>query len=1507
MAQTTLTDKDKRILMRYAHVYQDHPEIYKDLYKQYLAGNPDPKINQDLVVKNLNLKDGTFSTFVEETGDPEVDAKNQAAFERHKRINGGLNAVSYDVFERDKSPKEAMQDYPDNFFGNLAYGLGTVAYGTGDAFMKAGKGLSETLVGVPADLGSYALSKATGVDLQTQVLKKIDEDFPSINTTGGSAFIGTAGQFIGGYKIGEALLARPVVKKVKNIIKKKTATTTGMIAAKAPITSSIAQQTVKYATPALIGEPLVATSTDRTVLQALSPLTEQYMGFKLAEDMVDPRDPNLSPKDRALAVLGQKARFGLEAPLVVGGLSVGINGVGKFASPYLLSAASKGKGALGWTFDVGRAVLASEKTGLPQTVRLAKAFRQKIGEMPGVRRIPSVKDWKLYNPNGIRFINKKGQRLDTGIQKTIGVIDSVLRAVRTNEALTPEAKAIQRRAIAQIEKVKSAIIGNFKIMSNSLHKTVDEMTQSGRDGSRWQKKIMTEDLIKYVLNPSQKSFPLFKGASKDFKIAAAKIKREMATIKRMYGRLNLPEDDLITNVAKNMHEYVTTSFKIVDDSSYTLKPDSYAEVVEAFKSILRFDKRLLDQKEALRKQLDSGEIQGNLDELYEEVLERDAIKRITDLQDLASGENMSSAKLIKLANDKLDEIGGIQSMNRLRKGQELPPIVSKLFGKVDDPQVALTNTIMELTDAVIKTNMYEDLARVGQGKFIFDNPDDLFKATGALTRLQQISLKGVGNSKIPNSLEGKWTVPAMKESIETMGGVLWKDRFLSFPLIKSYLAAKSFSQIEKTVLSPTTQIRNVTSAGTFALAAGHVGNGASFKQAFDFIFKEVFAPNGAYDDAIMKSKIDEYIEKGVINTNMVVKELDYLIKDSLKANPLIVDTDGLLSRLYNSPFMEKAIDIYRAGDDIWKIYGYEFEKSLTRPHMRNLDDIVKYYREVFGREFDVEGFIVRTTGGKPSLSDLRSLPKLTESQLDEAVREISADIIKNVYPNYDAVSPLVKNMRRVPLGNFISFPAEMIRTQANLIKYGLNELGSSNPGIRKKGAGRLMGLFSALTLPYVAGKTAQNLYGISDNMMDKFQDAFTPEWNKDAPLAITDVSINKDGDTIVKYVATGYQFPHAQITLGPFYKALDAIQEGKATGDTGSQIFFDSVLTAFGTVIQPFASGEIVASAISDVVSRRGETIDGKTIYYQHDDTSEKLTKSMLHIAKQAFVPGVFTQADKFIKAADNLFEKDRKNLIYTNQGLPYDIGTEFMATFMGVREYTVNVHKSFRKYEVGAFAKTLENTRAKMAKESFDPNMTNEQILKAYEDQQLEEYKVFNQFSQTVEAARLWGVDDKEIYEYMAGRSGLVAADPTLLLDGKFNAASLPNFSEKGRIFEILKNRGLSNIEIGNEMRKLYNQMQRIQMDYLNMPLGWTNAKVKAYIRFKREKQYQKNMQQSSVVPQTNTATAPLTMPNQVVQPVAQMASNQTAVPPVATQTADPVTTRQRIIENDEFLKDLA
>ena len=186
----------------------------------------------------------------------------------------------------------------------------------------------------------------------------------------------------------------------------------------------------------------------------------------MAEEMPDPRDPSLSPKDRALNLLKQKLRFGLEAPLVVGGLSTGFEGLIKFASPKLLWLGGKGKGALGWSYTQGAKIIASQKTGIPQTIRGAKWARKKFGELPGIRRIPSVKDWKLYNPE-IQI--SKNNRIDTGIQKSVGAIDALLRIVRTNEALTPEAKAIQRQAIQQIEKIKRAVLGKFQLMNYHMH------------------------------------------------------------------------------------------------------------------------------------------------------------------------------------------------------------------------------------------------------------------------------------------------------------------------------------------------------------------------------------------------------------------------------------------------------------------------------------------------------------------------------------------------------------------------------------------------------------------------------------------------------------------------------------------------------------------------------------------------------------------------------------------------------------------------------------------------------------------------------------------------------------------------------------------------------------------------------------------------------------------------------------------------------------------------------
>ena len=53
---------------------------------------------------------------------------------------------------------------------------------------------------------------------------------------------------------------------------------------------------------------------------------------------------------------------------------------------------------------------------------------------------------------------------------------------------------------------------------------------------------------------------------------------------------------------------------------------------------------------------------------------------------------------------------------------------------------------------------------------------------------------------------------------------------------------------------------------------------------------------------------------------------------------------------------------------------------------------------------------------------------------------INDDIVKNNIPNYDYVSDFVKSLRKLPIGNFVSFPAEIVRTGTNIVSTALDEI-----------------------------------------------------------------------------------------------------------------------------------------------------------------------------------------------------------------------------------------------------------------------------------------------------------------------------------------------------------------------------------------------------------------------------------------------------------------------------------
>ena len=65
---------------------------------------------------------------------------------------------------------------------------------------------------------------------------------------------------------------------------------------------------------------------------------------------------------------------------------------------------------------------------------------------------------------------------------------------------------------------------------------------------------------------------------------------------------------------------------------------------------------------------------------------------------------------------------------------------------------------------------------------------------------------------------------------------------------------------------------------------------------------------------------------------------------------------------------------------------------------------------------------------------------ITQTFNDEYLKKASAELVKNNVPNYAYVSNFIKALRKLPVGNFVAFPAEIMRTGTNIVSRGLDEI-----------------------------------------------------------------------------------------------------------------------------------------------------------------------------------------------------------------------------------------------------------------------------------------------------------------------------------------------------------------------------------------------------------------------------------------------------------------------------------
>ena len=728
----------------------------------------------------------------------------------------------------------------------------------------------------------------------------------------------------------------------------------------------------------------------------------------------------------------------------------------------------------------------------------------------------------------------------------------------------------------------------------------------------------------------------------------------------------------------------------------------------------------------------------------------------------------------------------------LKPGESFPDAIKRFLNQErnakfinKDYESAMIDTVMYQAKQYYSKNYFDQVEKILRDKgALFTETDQAIRPGLQAIRAVTNTAKGINpdvDIAFTSSLfKDNFTYPEIANAlVETKAAF---DNFFDFPLYKSLMTVKAGAQIAKTIFSPMTQVRNVSTASFFPLMSGLIGSRSSVGDAWKLVAEDIFT--GAKTNLPkLNAEIEDMIKRGVIDQNIQANEIRGILNKA---------KDGVLSleSFMNNPTVKKFVDIYQGGDNIWKVYsdkfyqaalkdafGYVSPSQAARGLKGGTDDLVLENVKDWYRTVAKEDFIPNNiyTGQAKTA--------------EEALKDVSAYLVTNTIPTYSKVPQVIQAIRNLPLGNFIAFPAEILRTSSNVLLLGAREMTSANPFVRQMGARRLIGASATLGgIGTVVQKTAEFVTGVDDDKMKAAQRSFVPVYEKNATLIPLSAP---DRQGKFKYFNFSYSNPYDSL-VRPFNAIIGAIADGTLTKDSADEIVFNSLFGdpvtgrpgALSEFFAPFISESIGTERVTDVTLRKGQSINGSRIYFPQDPTSVKISKSLNHIIG-GLEPGAFTQARRVWEGATGQF---------TDAGTARNTVDELTALMSGVRVQEVKPLASM-PFILSSYSKDKQNIGNKFASEVYSANITPEQSLSAWKTYVLESYDSQTKLYNTVRDARNLGVGEYEIQTLVMDR--LKNKNETeRLMRGEFKP---PNYSQER--FNSLLSR-VANEDIGASIR---------------------------------------------------------------------------------------------------------
>jgi len=966
------------------------------------------------------------------------------------------------------------------------------------------------------------------------------------------------------------------------------------------------------------------------------------------------------------------------------------------------------------------------------------------------KQLPEFANWRLFSTDSLDPVERKLRRLDNFL--------SYFRSLGKKTGLGYQITSDAARAIKGDQRKIEKYLESIEKKAYNLAKSFEDQYNT-KTTSKASQDYYLDQVLSFLKGQTQKS-----ALPKELQTTAQGLNDELVRIKQNFGNL-LPEGDLKQYVLKNLKSYMRRSFSIFTNPAY--QPDKKIKenaVNWVLKNVVKANK---DLRESAIKTLKTPKMSNEqaLKEMAETTV--DGILR-AGKQDGADPLNV--IRRVAKKDLRLDTL--------VRTGDELPDVIKKLLGEENNlrSSVMLTSN-NAITQSINKMSM-DKLADIGVKE------GWLFSSESAATAKRFFNTEKIGDLKslglMKSNMSKLYATPELVQAFRGTNKGL--DKWIQSGFYRNLLQLKVAAQYGKTVLSPVTQVRNVTSAGLFPLANGHIGGRASVSEAIKMVADDIFGAGKVINEEQFFNNIRRKIELGVIDENIVASELQAVLRE-IKDTRGITSLDKIIRSLSEgkfalnnefaqnvgqklSNFGKTATRVYAGGDNLWKWYGHTYVTAQLRPLFNNVSDVAKWYKEIVGREF------MRRNNFGVNAGKLKTL--------DEATEEAAAWYIRNTYPTYSKVPEVIQSLRKLPFGNFVSFPAEMIRTTFNILTIGAKEATSANPKLRQMGLRRLLGAYTVLggASKGVLG-LASGLSGVTIEQLEAYKRSLAAPWNSRATI----LPINKWKDGVGKAVNFSYFSPYDVVTQ-PVEALLKTIEEGKLKQQDVESTVFDLFFGEKGpvrTLVDPFLTQSIALERFTDVLpselfvgNRGGVTKTGALVYSPTDSGGEKVLKSLTHIIR-GVEPGAVTTIDKTFQAAQADIKRG---------GTPANLQDELLALLSGVRIINVDVPRSMQ-YKVTDFNKKsrlVTSTEKLFSLQNFRQRGP-EALVDEFRQIQDEKLKVNREFYIVLQDALAAGAKRSDLIKVMKDR-GISSKNAFRLLRGQ----NIPYTGYEGRMEKRLK-----------------------------------------------------------------------------------------------------------------------